>query len=338
MVTQPPLRVSRLPTLPTLPSRHKPCLLTDTSRLHRSPTPAPIWKASFSPGNRLIHQKHTKDLPSRMCRNLPYAHPCQRHFVGVPHPPTLTEVPGVSMTVQWAYEYRRCLYFISLSASNELSSRLTGWDFADPCEFISSRVSRPKCAPTAELFGHLQSYSQHAHPSPREESDDGDDDHDEDTSAPDVLSPLKKRQREKLRESAGVKPKPTRKHTVGLPISKPKTALPPPGRMRCRWGDDCTVQMDFDYTFDTIKDWKTHIVSHLARPSETTEDSAGRDQKVKMVKCSWGGCSAKVERGYLFKHIITHEVRFKLLCPRGCEVAIRGDNLERHLRTCPLAG
>jgi hypothetical protein len=170
-----------------------------------------------------------------------------------------------------------------------------------------------------------------------EENDDGDGDGDENTSTPDVLSPLKKRQREKLRESTGVEPKPARMHTVGPSNPKPKTTLPPPGRMRCLWGDDCTVQMNFDYTFDTIKDWKTHIVSHLVSSRETTEDSAGRDKRVKVVKCSWGGCSAKVERGYLFKHIVTHELRFKLLCPLGCGVAIRSDTLARHWKTCRLA-
>jgi hypothetical protein len=106
--------------------------------------------------------------------------------------------------------------------------------------------------------------------------------------------------------------------------------------MRCRWSDDCTVEMDYDYTLATIKDWKTHIVSHLAGSGGSAEVSARKSQKVKMVECSWGGCNARVERGYLFKHIVTHEVRFKLLCPYGCGVSIRGDNLDRHLKSCRL--
>ena len=91
--------------------------------------------------------------------------------------------------------------------------------------------------------------------------------------------------------------------------------------------------MAFDYTLDTIKDWKIHVASHLTKPDGPIRDSVG-GQKVRMVACGWGGCSAEVERGYLFKHIVTHEVRFKLLCPYGCEVAIRDDNLDRHLRSC----
>ena len=98
--------------------------------------------------------------------------------------------------------------------------------------------------------------------------------------------------------------------------------------MQCLWGGDCTAVKTFDYSMGAIKDWKNHIASHLAESSEVVGGSAGR------VKCRWGGCNKEVERGYLFKHITTHEVRFKLLCPRGCGVAIRGDNLERHLRVC----
>lgn len=98
--------------------------------------------------------------------------------------------------------------------------------------------------------------------------------------------------------------------------------------MQCLWGGDCTAVKTFDYSMGAIKDWKNHIASHLAESSEVVGGSAGR------VKCRWGECNKEVERGYLFKHITTHEVRFKLLCPRGCGVAIRGDNLERHLRVC----
>jgi len=205
-----------------------------------------------------------------------------------------------------------------------------------PCEFILSRVAQPKCASTAELFGHLPGYLQHVHPRPQEEEDNNNrDDHDEGALTQDVLSPLKKLQRKGIRERAGVKPKPPTKRTAGPSIPKPKPSLPPVGRVRCLWGGGCTVEMAFDYTPDTIKDWRNHIFSHLTKSNEPTEDPPGRCQK--MVKCHWGGCGAKVERGYLFKHIVTHEVRFKLLCPRGCGVAFRDDNLERHLRSCRLS-
>ena len=154
----------------------------------------------------------------------------------------------------------------------------------------------------------------------------------------DILGPLKKLRGRKIREAAGVKPKLPIRRAAGPSIPKPKPkskpSLPPTGKMRCLWGDDCSIQMAIEYTPDSIKDWKSHIASHLTKSNQPTEDPMERHQKV--VNCRWSGCSTKVERGYLFKHIVTHEVRFKLLCPRGCEVAIRDDNLERHLRSCRL--
>lgn len=236
--------------------------------------------------------------------------------------------------------HTRCeyLFFASLFASNELPPRLARCNLTDPCEFTSSRISRPKCAPTAEVFGNLPSYLEYVNSSPREEELDGENDENDNGR---ILSPLKKRQRRKLRESAGVNAKSSRRHrtsVVGPSDLKARTSLPPVGRMQCLWGSNCTTRMDFDYTFKTIKDWKNHIASHLVKPSKPTEDSVGRGQMVKILKCSWGGCSANVEKGYLFKHIVTHEVRFKLLCPRGCGVAIRDDNLERHLKSCRLDG
>ena len=80
--------------------------------------------------------------------------------------------------------------------SIQVPSRLTEWNLTDLCEFSLSRISRPKCASTAELFGHLPGYSQYAHPTPPEEEDGGSDD--DDTPAQDIISPLKERQRRKL--------------------------------------------------------------------------------------------------------------------------------------------
>ena len=336
MTVRPPLHIRRLCTLTFLLSL-KPCLLTDRtrSRPRRNPHLARVCKVlSFSLGNHMIRQQHTKDLPSRICRRSQHPPPYRDQLiVGVVL--TLAEVRNVPTTAQGDHTYREHLRSVSLFTSNQ-PPRLTRWNLIGPCEFISSRATRPKCASTAELFGHLPGYLQHAHTPPQEEEDGNDDrdDHDEGAFTQDVLSPLKKRQRKKIRESAGVKPKPPTKRSAGPLIPKLKPALPPVGRVRCLWGGDCTVQMTFDYTLDTIKGWRNHIASHLTKYTEPTEDPAGKYQRT--VKCCWGGCSAKVERGYLFKHIVTHEVRFKLLCPRGCGVAFRDDNLERHLRSCPL--
>jgi len=94
--------------------------------------------------------------------------------------------------------------------------------------------------------------------------------------------------------------------------------------------------MDFDHTLETIKEWKDHLASHLAKSNEPVEVPAGRNQpRVEMVGCSWDGCDERVERGHLFEHVVTHEARLELLCPRGCGVVITDDNLDRHLKSCP---
>ncbi|KAF9785767.1 hypothetical protein BJ322DRAFT_739324 [Thelephora terrestris] len=208
---------------------------------------------------------------------------------------------------------------------------LTEWNSTNPGGFTSSRLPRPKCAPTAEIFGQLPDYLEYANPSPLVEEDGDSGEDNQGTSVRDTLSPIKKRERRKLRESAGVKPKPSQERTIGPSNSRQKVTLPPKGTMRCRWGGNCTFAMAYDYSLDTIRSWKTHIASHPTRSDQHAEDSGGR---VKTVECNWGGCSAQVEKGYLFKHIVTHEVRFKLLCPHGCGVAFRDDNLDRHLRSC----
>ena len=67
--------------------------------------------------------------------------------------------------------------------------------------------------------------------------------------------------------------------------------------------------MDFDYPLETIKGRKTHIDLHPVESDELAGDSAGRDR---------GGKLGGVQRDdYLFKLIVTHEVRSKLLCLRG---------------------
>ena len=184
------------------------------------------------------------------------------------------------------------------------------------------------------MFAHIPDYSQYIG-TPTQEREDDEEGFGRSASKENTLGPLKKRERKRLRESAGVNPKPSRERVAGRSNPKPKTSLPPKGAMRCLWGDDCDIQMAFDYTLDTIKGWKNHVAWHLTRFSQPAEDNVARG---KMVICDWDGCGAMVERGYLFKHIVTHEVRFKLLCPHGCGVDIRDDNLERHLRSCAAYG
>ena len=54
-----------------------------------------------------------------------------------------------------------------------------------------------------------------------------------------------------------------------------------------------------------------------------------------MIPCQWnGGCGAIINKNSVWKHIVVHQPKFKLRCPRGCDVFTRGDMMKRHLRTC----
>lgn len=213
---------------------------------------------------------------------------------------------------------RECVDLVSLFAFNELQSRLAKWK------------SRPKCAPTAEIFGNFPDYLELTDPSPLSEGDHDDDGDVQVILVHDALNPPKKRGRE-LQESGGVRSRPSQNPTIGPSNPRRNATLRPEGTMRCLWGDGCAFEMAYDYKLTTIKAWKGHIVSHLKTPNPSSKDARGQ---AKTVECSWGECNARVPKGYLFKHIVTHEVRLKLSCPHGCGVAIRDDNLGRHLKSC----
>ena len=36
----------------------------------------------------------------------------------------------------------------------------------------------------------------------------------------------------------------------------------------------------------------------------------------------------------MWKHIVVHEPKFKIRCPRGCDVFTRSDMMRRHLQSC----
>ena len=36
----------------------------------------------------------------------------------------------------------------------------------------------------------------------------------------------------------------------------------------------------------------------------------------------------------MWKHIVVHQPKFKIRCPRGCGVSTRGDMVKRHLQYC----
>jgi len=41
-----------------------------------------------------------------------------------------------------------------------------------------------------------------------------------------------------------------------------------------------------------------------------------------------------VNKSSMWKHIVVHQPKFKIRCPRGCDVSTRADMMRRHLQTC----
>jgi hypothetical protein len=80
--------------------------------------------------------------------------------------------------------------------------------------------------------------------------------------------------------------------------------------------------MHVDYV--DVKHWGQHVREHYADQPE-------------MVECKWdGGCGAVISKSSMWKHIVVHQPKFKIRCPRGCGVFTRGDMMKRHLQSCAL--
>lgn len=41
-----------------------------------------------------------------------------------------------------------------------------------------------------------------------------------------------------------------------------------------------------------------------------------------------------IHKSSMWKHIVVHQPKFKIRCPRGCGVLTRGDMMRRHLQSC----
>ena len=139
------------------------------------------------------------------------------------------------------------------------------------------------------------------------------------------LSPiqaLRGKGRERIRQSSGVKSKAKTPQMHGpqnvCATPSPTTTLE---MVQCGWGG-CTKRLHVDYV--SVKHWGNHVREHYIRQQE-------------MIECKWnGGCGARINKSSVWKHIVVHQPKFKLRCPRGCEVFTRGDMMKRHLRTCPF--
>ncbi|KAF9650308.1 hypothetical protein BDM02DRAFT_3112279 [Thelephora ganbajun] len=134
------------------------------------------------------------------------------------------------------------------------------------------------------------------------------------------LQTLREKERKKIRQSSGVRPK------VKAPQTRSLRTVEAPSRsslemVQCQW-TGCTKRLHVDYV--SVKHWGKHVREHYANQQD-------------MIQCKWkGGCGAVLGKSSMWKHIVVHQPKFKIRCPRGCDVVTRGDMMRRHLRSCPV--
>lgn len=119
-----------------------------------------------------------------------------------------------------------------------------------------------------------------------------------------------------MRKGSGVMPKASASRRRGGAATSSES---PSELVQCQWAG-CTQQ--FPVNYEDVTHWSQHIRGHA-----TTQP--------RMVRCMWnGGCGIEVHKSSIWKHVVVHEPRFKLRCPRGCPIFTRGDMMARHLRAC----
>ena len=136
------------------------------------------------------------------------------------------------------------------------------------------------------------------------------------SSEPSPLQALREKERRKIRQRSGVKPK---AKTSPRGISTATSSNTTLEIVECQWSG-CTKRLHVDYV--DVKHWGQHVREHYADQPE-------------MVQCKWdGGCGAVISKSSMWKHIVVHQPKFKIRCPRGCDVFTRADMMRRHLQTC----
>ena len=134
------------------------------------------------------------------------------------------------------------------------------------------------------------------------------------------LAALREKERKKIRQSSGVKPKvkAPRKHGPQSLEAAPSSNTPLE-MVQCRW-DGCTKRLYVDYI--SVRHWGEHVRTHYSDEQGT-------------IQCKWrGGCGAAVNKSSMWKHVVSHQSKFKVRCPKGCGVSTREDMLPRHTGTC----
>lgn len=134
------------------------------------------------------------------------------------------------------------------------------------------------------------------------------------------LPALREERRRKIRQGSGVKPKAkapqthSRRGSKTAPSSHSSSEL-----VQCQW-EGCTQRLYVDYV--SVGHWGKHIREHYANQPDS-------------IRCKWGdGCDSVIHKSSMWKHIVVHQPKFKIRCPRGCDVFTRSDMMRRHLQSC----
>ena len=134
------------------------------------------------------------------------------------------------------------------------------------------------------------------------------------------LAAPREKERKKIRQSSGVKSKVKAPQTHGLRnVEATPSSNTPLEMVQCQW-EGCTKRLHVDYI--SVGHWGKHVREHYANEQD-------------MIQCKWeGGCGAVVNKSSMWKHVVVHQPKFKIRCPRGCDVSTRSDMMRRHLQTC----
>ena len=137
---------------------------------------------------------------------------------------------------------------------------------------------------------------------------------------PSPLATLREKERKRIRQSSGVKPKAKVPQPRGLRNFEATPSSSTPLEMvQCQWGG-CTKRLYVDYI--NVEHWGKHVREHYADERDT-------------IQCQWeGGCGDVVNKSSMWKHVVRHQSKFKIRCPYGCGVSTRGDMMNRHRKTC----
>ena len=130
----------------------------------------------------------------------------------------------------------------------------------------------------------------------------------DDSPEPSSILFLREKARKKTRRASGVKPKAKAR---GSHLEM----------VRCMW-DGCGQRLHVDYV--NADHWGKHLRGHLPK------------DRGDVIRCRWGdNCGVSTQKGSMWKHVVVHQPKFKIRCPRGCGVFSRGDMMSRHLLYCP---